>query len=202
MGAEARCVVRHEGQSSEGKAQLESETLIFRGTFRLKIPFQQIIRADVHQDSLRIQTAQGTVLFALGKTASQKWLQNILNPRTALDKLGIRAGMSIAVLGVDDAVFLKQLQSRVGSFERKLAGRRDCILWGIKDKKELAKLPALETALERTGGIWAIWPKGKPELKEDDIRNAAIAAGLVDVKVMKFSETHSGLRLVIPKARR
>jgi hypothetical protein len=202
MGSETSCIVRHEGKSSEGRAQLESEALIFRGTFRLTIPFQQIIRADVHQDSLRIETAKGTALFALGKTASEKWLQHILNPRTALDKLGIKAGMSIAVLGIEDADFLKQLGERVGPFERKLGRQRDCILWGIKNKKELAKFPALETALERTGGIWAIWPKGKPELKEDDIRNAAIAAGLVDVKVMKFSDSHSGLKLVIPKSRR
>ncbi len=202
MGSEANCVVRHEGQSSEGKAQLESEALIFRGSFRLKIAFQQIAKADVFQDSLRIVTSEGTSQFALGKATSEKWLQKILNPKTAVDKLGVKAGMNIAVLGIADADFLKQLEARVGTFEAKLGKQRDCIIWGIKDKKELTKLPALEAALVRAGGIWAIWPKGKPELKEDHIRDAAIAAGLVDVKVMKFSETHSGLRLVIPKARR
>lgn len=31
---------------------------------------------------------------------------------------------------------------------------------------------------------------------------AALAAGLVDVKVARFSATHSALKLVVPKARR
>jgi hypothetical protein len=144
----------------------------------------------------------GTTLFRLGKPTSEKWLHTLLNPKTVLDKLGMKAGMRVAVLGIDDADFLKQLKERIGKFERRAGKDRDCIIWGVKDKKDLAKLPSLEQATDRAGGIWVIWPKGKPELKEDDIRASAIAAGLVDVKVLKFSETHSGLRLVIPKARR
>ena len=114
---------------------------------------------------------------------------------------GVRAWHARGVLGIDDADFLKRLEGH-RQLERRAGKDRDCIIWGAKDKKDLAKLPSLEQAIDRAGGIWVIWPKGKPELKEDDIRAAAIAAGLVDVKVLKFSETHSGLRLVIPKARR
>jgi hypothetical protein len=39
-------------------------------------------------------------------------------------------------------------------------------------------------------------------MSENHIRDAALAAGLVDVKVARFSATHSALKLVIPKARR
>ncbi len=202
MGSETNCTVRFQGRSSEGKAQLETEELIFRGAFRLRIRFREITRADVHEECLRITTPEGIALFALGKSVAEKWLQKLLNPKSALDKLGIKPGMRIAALGIDDADFLKQLGERVGSFDQKAGKDRNCILWGLKSKKDLGKLPALEKAIDRAGGIWAIWPKGKPELKEDDIRAAALAAGLVDVKVMKFSETHSGLRLVVPKARR
>jgi hypothetical protein len=46
-----------------------------------------------------------------------------------------------------------------------------------------------------------VWPKGQPQLKENDIIVAAIAVGLVDNKVVSFSETHSALRLVIPSLR-
>ena len=47
-----------------------------------------------------------------------------------------------------------------------------------------------------------MWPKGRPELREDDIRRAALAIDLVDVKVAAFSATHSALKLVIPVAKR
>jgi hypothetical protein len=202
MGAELSCVVHHEGRSSEGKALLETEELIFRGGFRLRIPFRDIAKADVYEDSLRIATSTGVTLFALGRATSEKWLQKLLNPKSVLDKLGVKAGMEIAVLGIKDAEFLQQLGERVGKFHNRPGKERDCIIWGVEKKRDLEKMSSLEAALQRVGGIWVIWPKGKPELKEDDIRTAAIATGLVDVKVLKFSETHSGLRLVIPKARR
>lgn len=44
---------------------------------------------------------------------------------------------------------------------------------------------------------------GLPEsLTEDVIRAAALAQGLVDVKVCAVDETWSGLKLVVPKALR
>ena len=203
MGAELTCRVHHDGRSSEGRALLETEELIFRGGFRLRIPFRDIAKADIHEDSLRIATTTGVTLFELGRATSEKWLQKLLNPKSVIDKLGVKAGMRIAVLGIkDDADFLEQLGERVSKFDSRPGKERDCIIWGVKHRRDLEKLPSLEAALDRAGGIWVIWPKGKPELKEDDIRAAAIAAGLVDVKVLKFSETHSGLRLVIPKTRR
>ncbi len=42
MGQELKCRVEFGRQSSEGKALLESTEIIFRGGFRLKIPFQGI----------------------------------------------------------------------------------------------------------------------------------------------------------------
>ena len=202
MGAEVTCKVHHEGRTSEGKALLETEELIFRGEVRLRIPFREITNAEVREGSLRVATSAGVAEFSLGNATAEKWLQKLLNPKSVFDKLGVKAGMNIAVLGVQDVDFLTKLGERVGKFDTKAGKERDCIIWGVTQKKDLAKLRALEKALDRAGGVWAIWPKGRPELREDDIRAAAIAAGLVDVKVLKFSETHSGLRLVIPKARR
>jgi hypothetical protein len=42
MGQELKCRVEFGEQSSEGKALLESTEIVFRGGFRLKIPFQGI----------------------------------------------------------------------------------------------------------------------------------------------------------------
>ena len=39
MGNEVKCRVRFGKQESEGKALLETSEIIFRGDFRLKIPF-------------------------------------------------------------------------------------------------------------------------------------------------------------------
>jgi hypothetical protein len=42
MGQEIKCRVDFSGKSSDGKALLETSEIIFRGAFRLKIPFQTI----------------------------------------------------------------------------------------------------------------------------------------------------------------
>ncbi len=42
MGNEAKCLVRFGKQQSEGKALLETSEILFRGDFRLKIPFSSI----------------------------------------------------------------------------------------------------------------------------------------------------------------
>jgi len=41
-----------------------------------------------------------------------------------------------------------------------------------------------------------VWPKGSPAVNENDVRDAALGAGLVDVKVVSFSPTRSALKLV------
>jgi hypothetical protein len=66
----------------------------------------------------------------------------------------------------------------------------------------LDKLTALRDSITQDGAIWVVWPKGQKSLREDDVRRAAKAQGLVDVKVMSFSDTLSGLKLVIPVAQR
>jgi hypothetical protein len=202
MGSEASCRVHQEGRSSEGKAELEGEAVHFRGSFRFKYAFQHIASARVIDDSLLLITPDGETRLELGKPTAEKWLEKILHPKSTLDKLGVKAGMNVAVVGIEDESFLQQLTERMGAVDRKTGKHRDMLLWGVKRRKDLERMTVVEGCIQRDGAIWAIWPKGKPELKEDDIRNAALAAGLVDVKVMKFSETHSGLKLVIPRARR
>ena len=47
-----------------------------------------------------------------------------------------------------------------------------------------------------------MWRKGQRDLNENHVREAALDAGLVDVKVARFSATHSALKLVVPRAKR
>jgi hypothetical protein len=120
-----------------------------------------------------------------------------------LDKLGVKPGMSVAVLGIEDAAFAKQLAARTDRISRgRLPKGADMVFFGATRISELSKLARLKAAIQPAGMIWVVWPKGKPALREDDIRAAALESGLVDVKVAAFSATLSALKLVIPVARR
>ena len=81
-------------------------------------------------------------------------------------------------------------------------GPYDIVLVGVNSTSDLSKLKEAKGRIVPSGMVWAIWPKGRREFREDDIRRYGPLAGLVDVKVMSFSDELSGLKLVIPKARR
>jgi hypothetical protein len=120
-----------------------------------------------------------------------------------IDKLGIEPHARVSVVGVDDTGFMAELRARTADVSEGPARKGShAIVFGADSRKQLVRLATLRRALDPAGMLWVVWPKGRPELREDDIRAAAIAAGLVDVKVIAFSQTLSGLKLVIPLALR
>ena len=124
--------------------------------------------------------------------------------KPTIDKLGIKPGHVVAVIGLEaEKPFLADLKARVGSWTTGAPKKgTNVVLLRADSERDLAKLASLERAIARDGMIWVVWPKGRPGLKEDHVRGAALRRGLVDVKVCAFSEALSGLKLVIPLARR
>ena len=165
-------------------------------------PFENLTAVEAEDGELRLTSAQGTAIFELGALA-EKWAFKIRNPKSLLEKLGIKPDSQVALVGLRDEDFRKQLRQRTryvvtGPPKTEL----DSILLEATAENDLKKLDRLQSFLKRHGSIWVVWPKGREELKEGDIMAAANDAGLVDVKVVKFSETHSALKLVIPLSRR
>src|SRR6202166_819097 len=112
MGSEVNCRVRFGKQESQGKALLEASEIIFRGDFRLKIPFARIQSVKVGGDELQVLTAEGVVIFELGAATAAKWREKILHPKTRIEKLGIKPGTRVSLIGFEDQdkEFLKELQ--------------------------------------------------------------------------------------------
>ena len=78
----------------------------------------------------------------------------------------------------------------------------DAIFLGSDTLAGLDRIAALVPYIKRDGAIWTVTPKGKGGIKDTDIMAKGKAAGLVDVKVVSFSDTHSANKFVIPKAQR
>jgi hypothetical protein len=203
MGAESLCTVHFDGKRSEGKALLETDHLIFRGTFRLNIPRQSITKLDATNGTLRVTFPDGTASFELGPTAA-KWANKIRNPPSLLDKLGLKPGMRVAVIGIDDADFLAQVEGRTSDISRKIPKKdTEIIFFGAEAVSDLARLDKLRGYLTSAGAIWVVHTKGKAATFMDtDVFVAAKKAKLVDVKVASFSATHTAEKLVIPVAQR
>jgi hypothetical protein len=199
MGAESQCTVQFNGQRSEGKALLETDYLLFRGTFRLKIPHKAITKLDAQHGTLRVTFSDGIAIFELGASATT-WAEKIKNPRSLLDKLGVKHGMRVAVLGVDDEKFTEQLAQRTTDIARRTPKKdTDIVFFGAHAASDLSRLTKLREHLTPAGAIWVVHTKGKgAAFKDVDVFAAAKTAGLVDVKVASFSATHTAEKLVVP----
>ena len=196
MGLEAKCVVRVGGAAHEGTALLETDDLIVRGPARLKIPLASITSVDASAGVLRVSHGGGAAELELGEAAA-KWAERIRSPRSLLDKLGAKPGMTVSVLGDFDADFLRDLAARVHAVSagRVLKGS-DLVFLLADTVRQLARLSSLARSLAAGGAIWVVHPKGKGALKDTEIFAAGDAAGLTATKVVRFSETLTGEKLM------
>jgi hypothetical protein len=128
--------------------------------------------------------------------------RDIPSTRPLLDKLGVKPGQKISVFGLRDVAFLNLLKERSGDVASRLRKGSDLIFCLVDNRRDLPRLAGLREYLKPAGAIWVLWPKGRREFREDDIRAFGPEAGLVDVKIVAFSETLSALKMVIPVALR
>src|SRR5438874_1322567 len=203
MGAEATCTATVNGKTTKGKARLEAEALEFRGPeFRLSIPFKQISKVTARGGALAVVSDRGTLSLTLGD-AAEKWAFKIQHPRSRLEKLGVKPEWRVSAVGVDDQGFLDELESAVAQLAvGRVLADSDAIFFGATNEAQLARLETLRGSLKPAGALWVVRPKGRPEISERAVMAAGKAAGLVDVKVVSFSPTHTAEKFVIRVADR
>ncbi len=199
MGWEAKCTARCGRESGAGKAQLETAALLFRGPFRLDIPLAEIRGLSVQDGVLEVRFGRKVARFELG-AAAVKWADRIQNPRSLLDKLGVKPESRVSVLGLRDPAFLADLAARGARVARgRLLRNSDLIFLAIRSPSDLNRFPALRASLHPAGAVWAVWPKGKDQLVGQlEVMVACRLARLVDTKAVSFSDTHTALKMVIP----
>jgi len=136
------------------------------------------------------------------RTASKPPEQRSVRPR--IDKLGIKPGFRVAIIGVDDPELMEELRSRTDHiFMHKPRDKRDVIFYSADTRDALDELASLRARIVDSGAIWVVSKKGKDRsINDTDVIAAAKRAGLVDNKVVSFSATHTALRCVIPVAMR
>jgi hypothetical protein len=125
-----------------------------------------------------------------------------------LKKLGIKPEMKLLLINQPDNYY-KLVEKNLNKQLIKKNETPDVVHLFVKDFKEFEK----ETyqlkkviAKNRSISIWVSWYKKSAKIStditEDVIRNYALANGLVDIKVCAVSDIWSGLKLVVPVAKR
>jgi hypothetical protein len=124
--------------------------------------------------------------------------------RAVVDKLGIKPGQAVRVVGTGDKALLAQVRERVGRGLIR-SGPADVVLYWPKTAEEITPtLAKLRRAIVPNGGIWVITAKrgqvsasGMGYLNQTDLIPLGLAAGLVDNKTCSVSDQESGMRFVI-----
>ncbi len=202
MGYEAACTLRVGRETARGKAVLEQHDLIFRGPTRLAIPLKEIASAVASEGALVVRFGRRTAIFEIGAVA-ERWAKRITNPPSRLDKLGVKAGMIVGMSGTRHSDLAAEIASRGAQVARSVAPlTADIVFCGIERRDMLDRIGAVKGSLKPSGALWVIRPKGSAAISESEVMSAGKRAGLVDVKVVSFSETHTAEKFVIPRALR
>jgi hypothetical protein len=122
--------------------------------------------------------------------------------RSLAEKLGIKPGMTVAVLGAapDYRTLLAPLPPDVTLTDR-LPAKPSFIHQFVRRRAELERaFPRVSHLLTDGGALWISWPKKAAkvatDLTENVVREVGLESGLVDVKVCAVDEVWSGLKFV------
>jgi hypothetical protein len=125
-----------------------------------------------------------------------------------LKKLGINPEMKVLLINKPDDYF-NLLEADVSNQSVRKNDTPDFIHLFVKTEKEfVAEMKKLKSFCKKNQNIaiWVSWYKKAAkiptDMTEDTIRNYALMNDLVDVKVCAVSEIWSGLKLVVPLAKR
>ncbi|MBX3483169.1 DUF3052 domain-containing protein [Phenylobacterium sp.] len=191
MGKDAQVVARFADGADEGRLQYEAPKLVFRGARRRVWDGEGL--KGVRAEGGELVLADGS-RFTLGEKPAASWADAIANPKGRLDKIGVKAGMRVAVLGVADDAFAGELAAREALLVDDPKGL-DLLFYAADSAEELARIGGLVPALAEKGALWVVSRKGKAAtVKDVEVMAAARACGLVDNKVVGFSDTLTALR--------
>ena len=120
-----------------------------------------------------------------------------------LEKLGIGPGVRLRILGADPAwTFAEPLEG----VELLDDGPCEVALVFVRALVELGPMRRWAELVFPSGAVWVAWPRKAAghdsDLDENAIRDAALALGLVDVKVAAIDDDWSGLKIVWRKENR
>jgi hypothetical protein len=120
--------------------------------------------------------------------------------RPLAGKLGIKAGLTVALAGAP-ANFRETLgplpdNVDLADFDNP-SGLADLTIWFVRSAGELVRGMAGMAARLGQGALWIAWPKKgsalAADLAQQQVRDAGLAAGLVDYKICAIDDTWSAL---------
>lgn len=201
MGKELVTTVAIDGKAHTCKVLLESVGIICRAPVSRTFTLGDLRSLAVAKGRLTFTADGEKVGIALG-SAAEAWLDAIRNPRSRVDKLGVKQGMKVVVLGDAELGAAEEVEAATGEpVGKRLKAGTDLVLLFADEAADLSRLAGVPKALGPKGAVWVLWPKGRRDFAHEHVVAAGKDAGLVQTKSMGFSERLTGLRLTRPASK-
>ena len=151
-------------------------------------------------------TSWGRLNTALAKAMARPLSAPIVPPssiysgKPAVEKLGIKPGMRVCILGAPKGFTEALVPVPAGTtFTARSSAECGLFLVVVRSRRELAAQLATVARDVVRQSVWIIWPKKASGIKSDVdaniVRATGIAAGWVDYKVCSVDDTWSGYAL-------
>lgn len=208
MGYETKCRVRvtEPGGTREADATvlLETDELVVRGDARIRIKRLDIKRVARRDGVVTVTSPVATLRLSLGEPAAARWEKKIAEPpKQLIDKLDVKPGASVALIGNHDDTLVAQLSTRTTNVSRASNARnRDVAFVEVRSLDDLDRIERANAAIGDDGAIWVVHPKGPNGVADTAIYAKAKRLGLTYTKVARVSDQLTAEKLVRPLARR
>ena len=203
MGREALIEYAVGRERAHVRAHLDSFALELSGGKKLRLPLSEVKTATVEGDLLRVTAGDARFTLRLGAKEAASWAKKILHPPTLADKLGVKSGLTIALVGeriaeIDAAVAAAANVKHAAAPTTSNLATADIAAVTLSPARAEKQIAAAAKKIGAKTALWLVYRKGiRPN--GDDIIRFARAAGLKDTKVSRISETHAALRFIRAK---
>lgn len=201
---EAPCTLRFGERVGEGYAYLDTDALVLRQERRLAVPVSELTVGETADGRVEVSFPGGAVVLHLDGVAA-RWAESLARePRSRLDRLGVRARQCVGVVGTVEDSFVDELRGRAAVVVtgRSVPAGADIIFLAASQREELGRIPGLAHFIAPGGVLWVIRPRAGREITGQDVAVSGKAAGMSSGRSVRFSATHTADRLVLPVARR
>jgi hypothetical protein len=208
MGYEIKCRVRVDDRSgrvreADATVLIETDDVIVRGEARVRIPRASIERVTSRGGGVTFTAPGATVSLTLGN-AAETWRKRLEEaPKRLIDKLDVKPGAKVWLLGAQDPTLESQLAERTTQVVRGVRASACSVAFvGVESTAELDRIDRALAAIEPAGSIWVVHRKGASGVADTAIFARARELGLTYTKVARVSDTHTAEKLVRPVASR
>lgn len=196
MGLEAVCGARLDGASiGEGKAHCGDLELEFKGDKRVKFYWKDLASVSAENGVLRTESQGSLLELDLGDKA-EKWAHAILNPKSLIDKFGLKDSHSYRVVGEMPQALAADIVRRAGEPG---SAPFDAVFVRMDSLDDLSRLGEIKPSIKQDAMVWVVYPKGQKHFRESDVRGYALENGWVDIKIASVDDVQTSVKLVIPK---